>query len=174
MRLLRHLQGEGIADVSREPRVDAGLAEYVVYERRGGGLAVAARYAHHLGVGVPPSELYLADDVSALGHELLYHGSLLGYARTLYHLVGIEDSLLGVVLLLPLYAVVVEHLLVLVLDGRHVADKHVEALFLGQHGSTCAALAGPEYYYSFHICCMFVRHRHGRMPRRADASCHHI
>ena len=48
---------------------------------------------------------------------------------------------IAVVLLLPLYVVVVEHLLVLVLYLRHVRDKHVEAFLFRQHGGSRAALA---------------------------------
>ena len=113
--LLCHLEGERVADVASQTSVYARLLEDVVYERGGSGLSVAARYAHHLGVGVTACKLDLADDVDALGHGFLDHRCLLGYARTLYDLVGSEDALLAVVLLLPLYVVVVEHLLIFVL-----------------------------------------------------------
>ena len=83
--------------------------------------------------------------------EALYHRDAVGDARALDDLVCREHLLLRVVALLPCDAVVVEQLLVLVLHLRCVGDKHVEALLLGQHGSTCAALAGSKNYDSFHL-----------------------
>ena len=41
----------------------------------------------------------------------------------------------------PLDIVVVHQLLVVVLDLRHIRYKDLKSLFLGQHGSTCSALA---------------------------------
>ena len=89
----------------------------MVDKRCGGGLAVRSGYAYHLRACIASSELYLADDVYALLHCFLYHGSLLRDAGALYYLVGGEDFLFRVLLFLPLDGVVVEQLLVLVLDG---------------------------------------------------------
>ena len=63
-------------------------------------------------------------------------------ARTLDDFVGIEDAFLRMVAFLPVNLVVGHQLLVLVANLRHVADKDVKSLFLGQYGSSCTALTG--------------------------------
>ena len=108
--------------------------------------------AHHLGVGVASGKLYLRDDGCPLLLELEDDGGVIGYAGAFHHLVGVEHQGLGVrVSLLPGDVVAVQQLLVLGLDGAHVAHEGVEALHLCQHGGTRAALAGTQYYDSFHI-----------------------
>ena len=72
---------------------------------------------------------------------LAYHRGLLWYARTLYHLIGVEYLLLCMLSLFPLYAVVIEQFLVFRIYGRHVRYEHVEALFLCQHGCSRTAFA---------------------------------
>ena len=135
-----HLQSQASAYVSGQSGIISGLLEDVVYQAGGGGLAIAARYAYHLRVCVSSRKFYLADDVCALLHELLYHGSLLGNARTLYHLVGVQNLFFRVMALLPFYVMVVKHLLVFVFNGRCVRDKHVEAFLLGQYSGSGATL----------------------------------
>ena len=107
-----------------------------------GGLAVAARDAHHLGLRITSRKLYLADDGYARLLEFLYHGSLLGNARTLHHLVGIHEECLRVLSFFPLHAVLVENLLVVVLYLAHVADKDIKSFDLGQCCGTHSALGG--------------------------------
>ena len=151
VRILCHLQRQAPSDVTSQSHVVARILEDVVDEACRGGLAVASRDADHLAVGVAARKLYLADDGRSLLDEALYHRDAVGDARALDDLVCREHLLLRVVALLPCDAVVVEQLLVLVLHLRCVGDKHVEALLLGQHGSTCAALAGSKNYDSFHL-----------------------
>ena len=91
-------------------------------------------------MGISSGKLYLADDVRTPSDELLHHRSLVRNARTLDHLVGIEDSLLCMMPFLPLDVVVVKQFLILVLDGSHVRNEHFEPFLLGQNGSSCTAL----------------------------------
>ena len=116
----------------------------MVDEAGGGGLAVRAGDANHCRRGIAPSELNLADDGYAGGLRLLYHRRGVGNAGALDNLVSVEDEALGVSALLPADAPVVEHLLIAQRNLSHVAHEHVEALFLGQHGGACTALAGSE------------------------------
>ena len=80
--------------------------------------------------------------MDSLGDDFLDHRCLVGNARTLDDLIGIENLLFRVVPLFPFYLVVVEHLLVAVLDGSHVGNEHVEPFFFCQYGCSCAALCG--------------------------------
>ena len=151
VRILGHLQGQRVAYVAGQSGIVACIAEDVVDEAGGGGLAVRAGDANHLGVGVASCKLYLADDVRALVAQFLHHGRRVGNAGTLNHLVGVQNLGFGVAAFFPLYLVVVHQTLVLVLDFRHVRYKHVESFFLGQYGGTSTTLAGTQYHYSFHI-----------------------
>ncbi len=125
--------------------------EDVVYQRRRGRLAVAARDAHHLGVGVAAGKLYLADDVNALFDGLPNHRRFLGNARTLDDFVRIEDGGFRMAPFLPRDGVVVEQLLVLVLDDGHVRNEDIEAFLLGEHSGSGTAFSRSQHYYSFHI-----------------------
>ena len=131
-----------MADVASQPYIIASRLEYVVDERCSGGLAVAAGYTYHLGVGIAPGKLYLADDVDALLHDFLYHRGFRGYTGALDDLIGVQNQFLGVVALLPGYAVAVQQGLILILYVRHVGHKDVKSFLLGQHGGSCTALAG--------------------------------
>ena len=142
VRIFRHLQSQGVADVSCQSSVVACFLEYMVDERGGRGLAVTSCDAYHLRVGISSCKLYLADDVYSLLLYLAYHGSRVRNARAFYYLVGIEYLLFRMLSFLPLYIVVVEHGLVFVLYCRHVRHKHVESLFLCQYCCTCTALCG--------------------------------
>ena len=142
MRILGYLQGERATDVSGQAGVVARSLEDVIDERCRRSLTVGARDANHLGIGIAAGKLYLADDVNAFLQDFLNHRSLVGDARALDDLIGIEDALLGVMAFLPRNLVVVEQLLVTVLDGAHVRDEHLEAFLLGQNGSSRPALCG--------------------------------
>ena len=77
-----------------------------------------------------------------LPDKFLNHRGLFRYSRALDNLVSIEYFLFSVVPFLPFNVVLIKYFLVLFMDGRHVRYEYVEALFLGQHGSSCAALSG--------------------------------
>ena len=146
-----HLQGQRLAHVAGQSHVEAARLEDVVGHHRGGGLAVRAGDADHLCIGVTPGKLDLRDDGGALLHQPDHERGGEGHAGALDHLVGIEDELLGVGMpVLIGYLVLLEQRLVLVLDGRHVAQEHVEPLYFGQDGGTCAALSCAYDGYSFH------------------------
>ncbi|GFI14738.1 hypothetical protein IMSAGC008_02299 [Muribaculaceae bacterium] len=152
VRLARHLPREAAAYVSGQPGVDAGADKYVVYEHRGGGFAVAAGDAHHLGIGVPARELYLADNGYMLREHSRHNGNIDGYARAFHHLVGGKYARHGVGTFLELYPFGLKHRAV---AGRYmprIAQKHIEAFILGKYGGTGAALARTEHNKtSFHI-----------------------
>ena len=158
VRILSHLQRKRASDVARQAHVVACRLEDMIDERRRCRLAVRAGDADHLRVGVATRKLYLADNVYTLLHRSLHHRSLLRYTRTLDDFVGRENLLLGMLTLLPLDGVVVEQLLVFVLDGRHVANEHVETFLLCQHCGTGSTLAGSKNNYSFH-CFMILEPR---------------
>ena len=111
----------------------------MIDERGGGGFAVTSRDAHHFGIGVSGCKFYLANDADALIYGFLHHRHFAWDARTLHYLRGVKYLRLGVLPFFPFDAVAVEHLLVLVFDGSHVRDKHVQALLLGQYGRSHAA-----------------------------------
>ena len=142
MGCLGHLQGQAVANVAGQAHVGSCLAQYVVDERGGGGFAVAARDANHAGIGEACGKLDFAQYRRALLHELLHKGRGGRYAGALDHLVGIEQTGLGVLAFLPRNAVGIEHVAIVGLDGRHVAYKHFVALLFSQYGSTYAALGG--------------------------------
>ena len=142
VRVFGHLVGQRVANVASQSGIVARRAEDVVDEAGGGGLAVAARDANHLRRGVAASELNLADDGDADGLGFDHHGSGVGDAGAFNDFVGVEDEALGVAAFFPADAPLIKHLLVAWGDGRHVAHQHVEALLLGQHGGSSAALSG--------------------------------
>ena len=125
--ILSHLQCERASDVACKSCVIACCLEDVVDERRGCGLAIRARNANHLGVGVASGKFYLADDVYSLVDGLFYHWRFFWYARAFYYFVGIKNALFGVLLFLPFNVMVVEHSLIFVFYCRHVAYEHVES-----------------------------------------------
>ena len=92
----------------------------MVDERGGGGFAIATSDANHASIGVATSKFYFAEYGGALRHELGYHRSGFGDARTFYNLGGIEYALGGVMSFFPRYVVLVEHLLVMGFDASHV------------------------------------------------------
>ena len=63
-----HLQGQTVTNIAGQSGIQACLLEDVVDEGCGGCLAVAAGDAHHLGMGVTGSKLYLTDDGRTLRH----------------------------------------------------------------------------------------------------------
>lgn len=141
MRLFGDLQSQALPDVSGQSNVIAGILEYMEDEACGRCLSIAPGDAYHLGVGVTAGKFNLADDVCALLDELLYHRGFLRYAWTLDDLVGTEYFFLSVVSFFPFDVMVVEQLLVLVLNGRHIRNEHVEALCLGKYGCPCSTFA---------------------------------
>ena len=136
-----NLQGEAFAHVASQAHVQPCALQYVVGEQRGGGFAVAAGDAHHLGVGVTAGKLNLRNHWDVFGVNLLHDWSLVGYARALDYLVGREYFLFGVLFFFPLNAVVVKKRFVFVLDGSHVAKPYFKALCLGEHSGTRTAFS---------------------------------
>ena len=86
----------------------------------------------------------------ALLAQRLHHGRLLGYARRLDNLVGGEYALHRVAALLVLHAPLLQHAAVALGYRPRIREKHIKALFLGQHGRTVSADSAAQYNYSFH------------------------
>jgi len=149
--VLGHLQGQAVADVSGESCIVTGGFEYVVDERGGRCLAIAACDADHLGMRVSSGELYFTDDGYSTLDGFLHDGCLVGYAGAFDDFVCVEYFPFGVCAFFPRDVSAVEHLLVTVLDGRHVGDEHVVPFFLCQCSSAGTTFAGAQYYYSFHF-----------------------
>ena len=156
VRVFCNLQGKAVADVPGQPGIIACIREDMIDEACRGRFPIAARDADHLGIGIPAGEFNLADNVCALFHEFSDHRGFFGNARALDDLVGIEDFLFRMVPLFPFDAMVVEQLLVFVLDGGHIGNEHIESFLLCQYGCTGSALAGTQYYDSFHISFPFL------------------
>ncbi len=116
----------------------------MVNQARGGGFAVGTCDADHFRLRVAARELDFADDGNAFCDGLRHDRSRVGNARTLDDFRGRENPLLRVLSFFPLDAALVEHLLIFVLDFRHIADEHVEALLLGQRSSSHATLGSSE------------------------------
>ena len=136
-----HLIGQALPDIARKAHVVARLLEDVVDERRGGRLTVTTRDTHHLGIGVASGKLNLRDDRYAPLLYLEHHGCIARYAGALDHLVGIQDERLGMLPVLPCDMILVEHLLVMLLDPRHIGEEYVETLLLCQDSGTYATLS---------------------------------
>ena len=120
VRILSHLQRQRVADIACETGIIACLLEDMIDQRGGGGLTVRTRDADHLRVGVPACKLNLTDDMDAFLLNLHDHRSRIGDTRTLDDLVGIQDLCFRMLSLLPLYLAVVEHLLILIGNLRHI------------------------------------------------------
>ena len=144
VRLLGHLQGEAAPDVARQANVHTGLAQDVVRQRRGRRLAIAARDADHLRVGVSSGQLDLGEDRDATLHGRAHDGRRVGYARALDDLVGVEDLGLRVMALFKGNTTLEQHRLVFLGDRAAVGDEHVEALRPGQHRGSHATLARAQ------------------------------
>ena len=149
VRVAGHLPCQAFSHIAGQGGVDAGAPQDVVGEQGGGGLAVAAGYAHHLGVGVAAGEFYLADYRDALGHSLQHNRRIAGNAGAFYYLGGREDACCAVAAFLEGYVFLLEHFAVARSYGAAVAKENVEALVLGQDSRSGAALAGAEHHYSF-------------------------
>ena len=105
----------------------------MVDERCGRRLTIRTCDTDHLRVRVSACKLNLADDVRTLINQFFDHWGTVRNAWTLDNLVCIQDFLFCMLSFLPLNSVVVKHLLILILDGRHVANKHVEPFLLCQY-----------------------------------------
>ena len=79
--------------------------------------------------------------MDAFLHDLPDHRCRIGNAGTLDNLVGIQDLFFRMLTLFPLNMTVVEHLLILICNLRHVGHEHIEAFFLSKDGSSSAALS---------------------------------
>ena len=139
---LGYLEGKTAADVPGQPYVVARALEDVIDERRGGCLAVAARYADHLGLRVARGKLYFGNDGDALGARLGDDGRVLGDSGALDDLPGCEDGAFGVPPFFPADSFGIEHFFVLALYRAAVGDKGVHAFPFGQDGRPRAAFAG--------------------------------
>ena len=144
VRVACHLISQADAHVSGQGGVDACLGEDVVGEHGGGGLAVRAGYADHLGVGVASGELYLADDGDILPACLDDDGSVQRYAGALDDFVGAEYAGHRVAAFLEGYAFVDEPAAVLLCDSAAVAQEYVHAFVFGQDSGPETAFAGSE------------------------------
>ncbi len=120
MWILCYLKSEGVANVACQSSIVTSLLEDMVDERSGSGLTIRARDTYHLRIRIATSKLDLTDDMDALLLDLHNHRSRIGDARTLDDLIGIEYLGLCVLTLFPFDLTVVEHLLVLVGNLRHV------------------------------------------------------
>ena len=104
----RHLIGVALADVAGQPYVKACVAEHIVDERGGRGLAVAAGDADLPGAVIPAGELYLRYYRYAGLDGLADYRGRVRYPGTLYYLIGIENPVAAVAAFLIGYAVLVE------------------------------------------------------------------
>ena len=120
VRLFGHLQCQAVADVSGQSHVRPCLLQYMVDERGGGGLSVAACDAYHAGIGIACRKFYFAQYGCALRDELGHHGCCVGNARTLYHLIGPQHLAFGVPPFFPGDVPFVQHLPVARFDLSHV------------------------------------------------------
>ena len=125
------LQGERMSNVSCQSGIVSGSLEYMVDERCRCRLSVRSRDANHLRVRVTAGKFYFADDMNALGDDLLNHRSFVGYARTLDDFVGIENLFFRMMTFFPFNSVLIEHVLVAVLDCSHVGYENIVTFFLG-------------------------------------------
>ena len=141
MRIFSHLQRQRITDIACETCIVACLLEDMVDQTRGRRLTIRTRDTDHLRIGIPAGKLNLTDDVDSLLFDLHDHRSRIRDARTLDDLVGIQDFFFRMLTLLPLNLVVVEHLLILIGNLRHIRHEHVESFFLREDGSTRTALS---------------------------------
>ena len=114
----------------------------MVDEQGSGGLAVGAGDADGLGVGVSSGEFDFRDDGSALLGELTHQGSRRGYAGAFHHLIGIENQLRSMAILLERDAALIEHIFIFVGDGAIVAHEDIHPFRLAEDGCTATALPG--------------------------------
>ena len=141
MVLLRHLQGQRIADITCQTHVQSRTAEHVKNQRSSRGLAIRTRDTNHLGVGVTRSELNLREDRRALCYELLHQRCREWNTRRLNHLVSIEDEFGRVLARLPSNVVLVKQSLIHGSNLSHITHKHLHTFGFRQYGSSCARFA---------------------------------
>ena len=156
MLLLSHLQRQTVANITGQTHIVTRILQDVVDERRGGGLTVRTRDANHLGMGVSACKLNLRNDGDVLLLDLQNHRRILGNAWALDDLVGIEDQFLRMMSLFPNNLMTVQEFLILIFDGRHVADEHIKAFFLGQHSGSSTTFGCTQNYNSFHLVLCFI------------------
>ena len=143
-----YLEGVALAYVPSESHVQSRLFEQVVYQGRGGGLAVAACYADFPCGVVSSGKLYLRNDMYAGIGNLFHYGGGQRDARTLYHFVGIEDLLLSVLPALVWDFPFFEHCSIFRCYFTLVGKEYVEAFHFGEYGSSRAAFASTQYDYT--------------------------
>ena len=142
MWILSNLQGQRITDITSQTGIIACLFEDMIDKARRRRLTIRTCNTDHLRMGIATGKLYLTDDMNTFLLNLYNHRGRIGNTRTLNDLVGIQNLFFRMVTFFPTYLVVIHQLLILIINLRHVTYKHVEALFLGQNGSSCSALSG--------------------------------
>ena len=142
MRIFSNLQSQRVSDIASQTGIITSLLEDMVDKTSRCGLTIRTRNTDHLRVGIAPGKLYLTDDMDTLLLDFDNHRSSVGNTRTLDYLIGIQNLFFRMMAFLPTNLVVIHQLFILVVDFRHITDKHVETLLLGQNGSTCSALTG--------------------------------
>ena len=85
-----HLVGQRLTHISCQTYIETSLLQDMVSHHGGGGLAIRACDANHLGIGVATSELNLGDNGCTFLEEFHHQRSRERNARALDNLVGIQ------------------------------------------------------------------------------------
>ena len=131
VRVFSYLQRQRVADVTSKSGIIACFLEDMIDKTGGSCLTIRTCDTNHFRIGVATGKFYFADDVNTFLLDFHNHRSSIRNTGTFDNLVGIQDFLFCVMAFFPLNLVVVQHLLVFLVDNRHVAYKHIETFFLG-------------------------------------------
>ena len=152
MGIFCHLQSQRVSDITSQTDVIASFFEDVINQACRCCFTIRSRNTHHLRMCITTSKFYLTDNMNTLLLDFDNHWSSIRDAWTLNNLISIKNLFFAMLPLFPYYLMIIQQLLILVVNLRHVTNEHVESFFLGQHGSTCAALASSQYNDSLHLC----------------------
>ena len=141
---MRHLQRQGITDVSCQTDIESGLSQDIEDEGGRRGFSVRTGNANHLRMCVARSELNLRDDGCLLCHQFLNQRCRRRDTRRFHHLVGIQDQVLRMLSVFPCYAVLIQQCAVWLRDRSAVGNEHIEAFLFRQDSGTTAGFTGSQ------------------------------
>ena len=136
-----HLEGERVADISCQTDVKTGIAQDIIDERSGRGLAVRTGDADHFGISITRRKLDLGNDRCALCLQFLYKRSGQGNTRRFDNLVGIENQFLTMLAVFPCNTVLIQQRTIRLRDRSIVGNEHVKSFLFGQDSSTATGLS---------------------------------
>ena len=142
MILVRHLECQRIADISRQTHVQPCLFEDVEDKGGSGRLTVRTGDTDHLRLRITRCEFNLGDDRRTLRNQFLNERCIRRNTGRFNYFVGIQNEFLRVLAVFPCDAVLVQQRTIGFANRTTVRDEDVKAFLFRQNSCAGTTLAG--------------------------------